>query len=56
MVAMGGLESHSRVALVIVDDQTMIGGVFDRNIVEVDIAESQTMVRIAPKGLKGAAA
>jgi len=38
-------EQHDRVALVSVDDQPIIGGIFNRNLMEIDFAERQGMLK-----------
>ena len=41
---MSGSEQHDRVALVSADDQDIIGGIVNRNLLEIDFAERQTLL------------
>jgi len=41
---MSGLEQHDRVASVFADDQDIIGGIVNRNLLEIDFGERQTLL------------
>jgi cell division septum initiation protein DivIVA len=52
---MSGSEQHDWVALVSVDDHGCIGGIANRNLMEVDFAERQAMLEEAQEVLRGVA-
>jgi len=41
---MSGSEQHDRVALESVDDQPIIGAIFNRSLKEIDLVERQAML------------
>jgi hypothetical protein len=49
---MSGSEHHDWVALVSVDDHGCIGGIANRNLMEVDFAERQAMLEEAQEVLR----
>jgi len=49
---MAGSEQHDRIALVSIDDQRRIGGIVNRNLMEVDFAERQAMLEEAQEVLR----
>jgi len=44
---MSGSEQHDRVALVSVDDQAIIGGIVNRDLLEIDVGERQKLLEEA---------
>ena len=49
---MSGSEQHDRVALVSADDQDIIGGIVNRNPLEIDLGERQTLLEEAQEVLR----
>jgi len=49
---MSGLEQHDRVALVSADDQAIIGGIVNRNLIEINFAERQAVLEEAQEVLR----
>jgi len=41
---MSGSEQHDQVALVSADDQAIIGGIFNSNVLEIDFSQSQALL------------
>ena len=49
---MSGSEQHDQVALVSTDDQDIIGGIVNRNLLEIDFRERQTLLEEAQEVLR----
>ena len=49
---MSGSEQHDRVALVSAEDQDIIGGIINRNVLEIDFGERLTLLEAAQKVLR----
>jgi len=49
---MSGSDQHDRVALVSADDQDIIGGIVNRNLLEIDFGERQILLEEAQEVLR----